>query len=148
MTLISELEKLLPLVGKISPIVATALGSPVAGLIVSALCHVFGVNSPEALTGVITTDPLAEIKIKQIEAQVTAMQAKADIQAKEIADRQDARAKKVASRDDWVIHFLALVTTIGLFGYVGCFEAGLIAFNKEVFHQLVLMETIVLMFYF
>lgn len=144
----TELQKFIPFIEKLSPLLATALGFPGAGLIVSALLHVFGVEQPEALPGAITTDPMAQIKIKQIESQVASLQAQTQVTQQEIADRQDARAKKVANRDDWIIHFIAMVVTIGFFGYLACFKAGVITYDKDTFHQLVVMETIILMFYF
>jgi hypothetical protein len=151
MTIGTELEKIIPLIAKVSPAVSTALGFPWAGIIISALCHLFGVNSPEALTAAISTDPMAQVKIKQIEAQIAQIQATAQNQQQEITDRQNAREnqlKKESDRRDWAIHFLMLITTMTFVSYVVGFKLGFISFDKEIFHNLVVMQTIVLMYYF
>ena len=62
------MNELLSLVKGIAPSIATALGSPLAGMAVSALAERFGVeNQVEAVTKAIKADPEAAMKLKQLE---------------------------------------------------------------------------------
>ena len=62
------MNELLGLVKNIAPSIATALGSPLAGMAVSALAERFGVEDEvEAVTKAIKSDPEAAIKLKQLE---------------------------------------------------------------------------------
>ena len=62
------MNELLGLVKNIAPSIATALGSPLAGMAVSALAERFGVEDEvEAVTKAIKADPEAAIKLKQLE---------------------------------------------------------------------------------
>ena len=62
------MNELLGLVKNIAPSIATALGSPLAGMAVSALAQRFGVEDEvEAVTKAIKTDPEAAMKLKQLE---------------------------------------------------------------------------------
>ena len=62
------MNELLSLVKGIAPSIATALGSPLAGMAVSALAERFGVEDEvEAVTKAIKADPEAAMKLKQLE---------------------------------------------------------------------------------
>ena len=62
------MNELLGLVKNIAPSIATALGSPLAGMAVSALAQRFGVEDEvEAVTKAIKADPEAAMKLKQLE---------------------------------------------------------------------------------
>ena len=62
------MNELLGLVKGIAPSIATALGSPLAGMAVSALAERFGVEDEvEAVTKAIKADPEAAMKLKQLE---------------------------------------------------------------------------------
>lgn len=62
------MNELLGLVKNIAPSIATALGSPLAGMAVTALAQRFGVEDEvEAVTRAIKADPEAAIKLKQLE---------------------------------------------------------------------------------
>jgi len=62
------MNELLGLVKNIAPSIATALGSPLAGMAVTALAQRFGVEDEvEAVTKAIKADPEAAIKLKQLE---------------------------------------------------------------------------------
>ena len=62
------MNELLSLVKGIAPSIATALGSPLAGMAVSALAERFGVEDEvEAVTKAIKADPESAMKLKQLE---------------------------------------------------------------------------------
>ena len=62
------MNDLISMVSKFAPSIATALGSPLAGMAVSALASRFNVaDEVEAVTKAIMADPEAEAKIKQLE---------------------------------------------------------------------------------
>ena len=62
------MNDLISMVSKFAPSIATALGSPLAGMAVSALASRFNVaDDVEAVTKAIMADPEAEAKIKQLE---------------------------------------------------------------------------------
>ena len=62
------MNDLMSMVSKFAPSIATALGSPLAGMAVSALASRFNVaDDVEAVTKAIMADPEAEAKIKQLE---------------------------------------------------------------------------------
>ena len=62
------MNELLSLVKGIAPSIANALGSPLAGMAVSALAERFGVEDEvEAVTKAIKADPEAAMKLKQLE---------------------------------------------------------------------------------
>jgi hypothetical protein len=146
----TSIEKILPLISEYSTPVATALGMPYAGVIISALCHLFGVETPDKLPDAISGDAQASIKIKQIEAEIVSIKAKSDLEQSEIDDRKSARdmSGKKVDRKDWIVHYLALLVSMGFFGYVIAFNCHYVKFDKEVFHNLVVMVTIILMYYF
>ena len=154
MSIISGLEKLLPIIEQFSPPVATALGMPYAGIIVNALCHIFGVNAPEELPGAISADTqAAQVKIKEIEAQVASIEAKSQVAQKEIEDRSSAREREkklsdAQTKSPWIIDFLVTIVTGGFFSYLILYKFGLITFDRDIFRDLFTMQTIVLMYYF
>ncbi len=106
---------------KFSPAVATALGSPVAGLVLSSLASLFKV-APENLASTIASDPLASDKIKQYEIEHSDELAKLatdDYQIDE-DDRKSAREtevklKQLTGKTDWVLSAIAIIVTIGFF---------------------------------
>ena len=62
------MNDLISMVSKFAPSIATALGSPLAGMAVSALASRLNVaDDVEAVTKAIMADPEAEAKIKQLE---------------------------------------------------------------------------------
>lgn len=62
------MNDLIAMVSKFAPSIATALGSPLAGMAVSALAERFGVEDEvEAVTKAIKADPESAIKLQQLE---------------------------------------------------------------------------------
>lgn len=106
---------------KYSPAVATALGSPVAGMVLSLLATWFHVE-PEKLAETMSTDPNTEFKIKQFELEHKESLAK--IQSTnyslEVDDRKNAREREVkfieqTGKRDWVEALIALIVVSGFF---------------------------------
>ena len=99
---------LISLVGKFSPVIGSALGTPVAGALMTVIAHVFKAN-PTDIKDIIEklkADPEAELKIKSMEAMVT--------------DLQSARNREVAFTDatkkrDWMLPVLSLLVAVGFF---------------------------------
>ena len=71
MTGLTTLESIAGMVGKSAPLLGTVLGSPLAGIGVSLLAQLFGVNPKDTdkLMEAIKNDPEAAIKIKTLEFQ-------------------------------------------------------------------------------
>lgn len=94
---------ILPIVAKSAPILASALGSPVAGLAISVIANAFGVKSDDVskLSDVLKSDPDTAFKLKQLELQHA--EALANIAASnyetEIDDRKNARERQIKLND-------------------------------------------------
>jgi hypothetical protein len=106
---------------KFSPVIATAMGSPIAGMIASLLATAFGVE-PKDLANTITNDPNAEFKLKQFELEHTEALTKiaADNYSTEVDDRKNARDReiqqeKITGKVDWVLSGIAIMVVIGFF---------------------------------
>ena len=103
-----SMKEIVDIVSKLSPIVGSALGGPVGGVIATLLAHVFGgAKDLSTLATNIQNDPEAQIKLKEIEQQ---------IQANELGDLQSARNRdeKIVSlaaspNANFVVSFIALV---------------------------------------
>lgn len=97
------------IVSKLSPVVGTALGGPMGGIIVTLLAKVFGVNNNDItnLAGVISADPEAQVKIKELEKQISDNQ----LEDMESARERDEKMVTLASAPNagFVVSFIALV---------------------------------------
>jgi len=111
MTGLTTLESIAGMVGKSAPLLGTVLGSPLAGIGVSLLAQLFGVNPKDTdkLMEAIKNDPEAAIKIKTLEFQhqEALLQLESQNYAAEVNDRTNARAREIALRD-YVPTFLAV----------------------------------------
>ena len=96
-------------VGAAAPLLATALGSPIAGTAIALLEQKFGVPAA-SLAATIAADPDAALKLQELEDQHREALASIDQQtyATEVDDRKDARAYQ-AKTGDYVPHIIALV---------------------------------------
>lgn len=105
------LEDLGNVVTKSAPLLGTVLGSPLAGVGISLLGSLFGVDPKrtDKLVEAINNDPEAVIKLKTLENQhyETLMQIASQNYVTEVDDRKNAREREVALRD-YVPTFLAL----------------------------------------
>lgn len=97
-------------IAECSPLVATALGSPVAGFVVKGLCHLFGLDSIEQLPNILLNDKTAGLKIQDFATQYEDVLRHYQT---EVDDRKDAREMERDLIDkgkvDWMIPFLVLL---------------------------------------
>lgn len=104
MTGLTTLESIANVVAKSAPLLGTVLGSPLAGVGISLLAQLFGVNPKDTdkLMEAIKNDPDAAIKIKTLAFQheEALLQLEAQNYSVEVNDRKDARAREVALRDN------------------------------------------------
>lgn len=119
----SALDGIISIVKNVSPLVAAALGSPLAGMALSLISNAFGSTSknPDEILGLIQKDPSYQLKIKQIEFdhEKDLMQIQSDDFKNEVEDRMDAR-KNETEKEKLGIHeytpaALAYILTIGVF---------------------------------
>ena len=99
--------------------------NPLAGLVVTTIADMFGADSknPEDILAKMSSDPDAETKLKQIEAeqQNVLVQARASEFSASVDDRSNARGREEAviketGKRDWVIDMIAVIVIIGFFG--------------------------------
>jgi len=97
-------------IAEASPLVASALGSPVAGFVINMLCHLFGLDSIEQLPNILLNDKTAALKIQNFASEYEDVLR--HYQA-EIDDRKDARDMERTliekGKIDWMIPFLILL---------------------------------------
>ena len=104
---------------KLAPTVASALGSPVAGMAVGALESALGVSGDDVQktieTGKLTGDQVAAIQQAEIQIKARAQELGLDFAKLTNEDRASARAMQ-ANVKSWVPPFLAISVTLGFFG--------------------------------
>ena len=100
-------------VGAIAPSIATALLGPAGGITVNLLENLFGVKSADLPTA-ISSDPDAKVKLQALADQHGEVLARLNETDEENARERDVEIIK-AGKSDWVLSFLAIVTTIGFF---------------------------------
>ena len=114
-------RKLIDLIATVAPMVATALGGPLAGVATRAIAGKLLGNEDasaeevEAALAVATGTDLA--KLKQLEYEFKAQMSDAGIEMEQIAagDRDSARDRQVRMRD-WTPSVLGAAIIIGFFG--------------------------------
>jgi hypothetical protein len=118
----------LPILAKIAPMLASAVGGPFAGIAVSAIENVFGLDktgdeaaAAAAVTGA-TPDQLLALKQADADFKVKMRALDIDEQRLGFEDVKDARAHDAAVRDH-TPSVLAYLLTAGFFGLLGtsCF---------------------------
>ena len=113
-----ESNGILDAVSKSAPLLATVLGSPLAGLAISLLASVFHTDPKDikALNEAMINDPNADLKIKEVElkhAEVLTQIASQNYLT-EVDDRKDARKNAVLYKD--FLRHMAYLVTCGFFG--------------------------------
>jgi hypothetical protein len=112
-------------VAKSAPLLATALGSPMAGIALSMLGEAFGISPtrPQDILDHLKNDPDSLAKLKEIELQHEQQLSQIALQAyqSQLTDVQNARAAKLASeqftgKKDWLVTFLVIMAVL-LFGF-------------------------------
>lgn len=106
---------------KYSPALATSIGSPIGGLVMSLLMTIFG-GDKDDLVSTIQADPNAGEKIKQLEIEHQDVLAKsqADEYRASVDDRESARQRqleeeKITGKKDNIVPILAISICLGFF---------------------------------
>jgi len=119
-------DKILPTLKAIAPTLATALGGPLAGLAVTELGKIFGIDMSQADAAsqiesqLATMTPELALALKQADQQFAIDMKKLDIDILKIdaADRDSARLMARETKD-WAPRVLAGWITCGLFSILG-----------------------------
>lgn len=145
-----DFKELLPMLSKLAPTVATALGGPLAGTAIKALGDVFGLDmsadtkeNKEALVGALkgaTQEQLMALKkadqeyeVKMAELGFKNVETIASLAA---SDRADARKRETNVKDN-TPKILAYLITIGFFGIIAFMLFGKIpSENKDILYIL------------
>ena len=115
------LGDIFPIIEKAAPILATALGSPIAGsasvIALNLLASAFGININDAnkLSTAIYADPDAAIKLKEVEEKYASFNLKIDEEDTANARDREEKIIKLTGKEDYILHFIALVIIIGFF---------------------------------
>lgn len=119
-------DSIKPILGKVAPMLGTALGGPLGGVAGAALGQALGMEgaAPEDIAkalqdGKLTPDQLLALRRAEMEfkERMAALEIKSiqDLEALEVQDRDSARKREMAVRDK-IPAILALSLTAGLFG--------------------------------
>jgi hypothetical protein len=107
------------ILGKLAPTVATCLGSPVAGMAITALESALGMKSEDIKTSIqdnkLTAEQVAAIQTAEIELKKQAQQLGLNFEKLAVDDRISARNMQAATKS-WIPGVLAIGVTIGFFG--------------------------------
>jgi len=106
-------------IGKLAPTIASALGSPVAGMAVGALESALGMTSDEVKqtveSGKLTGDQVAAIQQAELAIKARAQELGLDFAKLSYDDKASARQMQSTVKS-WVPAFLAVIVTGGFFG--------------------------------
>lgn len=109
----------------VAPTLATAFGSPLAGVAVSFLADKLGLSdksikavSDAMGTGMMTPDQIAQIKLAEIEFKKFLQTNQIDLERISAADRDSARNMQIATRS-LMPAALTILITIGFFSVLG-----------------------------
>ena len=104
---------------QIAPTIASALGGPLAGIAVTALCKAMNLNEHEVQgiiqTGKLTSDQIEQIKLAEIELKRQQQELGLDFEKLAVADSVSARNMEIVTKSH-IPAILASITTIGFFG--------------------------------
>lgn len=108
---------LLSFVGKVAPLLGTALGSPIGGIALSLIANAFGVKNSDAgeILNALQSAPDAAMRLKQLEMdhQEALLKISSQDFQTEVADKQDAR--KYAENYKGFLMLMAIMVTSGFF---------------------------------
>jgi hypothetical protein len=120
---------------KLAPTVASALGSPVAGMAISALESALGMSSEDVKQTVeankLTAEQVASIQQAEIAIKAKAQELNLDFSKLAYDDKANARDMQKTVKS-WVPPFLAIAVTLGFFGILVALMLKLTAQNPEI----------------
>ncbi len=104
----------------VAPLLGTALGGPIGGIAASLVASAFGGSSSDldGLLSKIQTDPDAQVKLRQIDAEIASINAQREQQQE--VDTAGARTQymemtKILGHPQKMIAILSLIVTVGFF---------------------------------
>jgi hypothetical protein len=104
---------------QVAPTIATALGGPLAGLAVTAIAKVIGIDEKDVQntidSGKLSADQISQIKLAEIEFQKQTQELGLNFEKLAIDDRKSSREMQIATKS-WVPSVLSMLVTIGFFG--------------------------------
>ena len=107
------------LVGELAPTIGAALGGPVGGAAAGMLANVLGCDpTPQKIEKALqqaTPEQLAEIKKAELDFEVRMKELEVDVFALETKDTQHARE---SFREDWTARAIALLSVLLFGGYI------------------------------
>jgi len=120
---------------KLAPTVASALGSPVAGMAVGALESALGMSGDDVQktieTGKLTGEQVAAIQQAELAIKAKAQELGLDFAKLGNEDRASARQMQTTVKS-WIPSFLAIIVTVGFFGILVGLMTGKIEQAAEV----------------
>lgn len=129
---------------QIAPTIATCLGGPLAGLAVTALSKLFGVDDAKVKdmieSGKMSSDQLAQLKIAEIEFQKQTQELGLNFEKLAVEDRKSARDMQIATKS-WVPPTLAILITSGFFGILVALMLGYATKSDELMIMLGSLST-------
>ena len=104
---------------QVAPTIATALGGPLAGLAVTAISKVIGIDEKDVQntidSGKMSAEQITQLKLAEIEFQKQAQELGLNFEKLATDDRKSARDMQIATKS-WIPGALALGITCGFFG--------------------------------
>ena len=114
-----KFENIKGLIGDLAPTLGAALGGPVGGAAATMLADVLGCDpTPQKIEKALqqaTPEQLAEIKKAELDFEVKMKELEVDVFALETKDTQHARE---SFREDWTARAIALVSVLLFGGYI------------------------------
>jgi hypothetical protein len=112
---------------QVAPTIATALGGPLAGLAVTAIAKVIGVDEKDVQntidSGKMSADQIAQLKLAEIEFQKSTQELGLNFESLAVDDRKSARDMQSETKS-FVPPLLAILVTIGFFGILYALMTG------------------------
>ena len=112
---------------QIAPTIASCLGGPLAGLAVTAISKVLGINESDVNktieSGKLTADQIAALKQAELQLQSQAQQLGLNFEQLAVQDRSSARSMQATTKS-WIPGSLAIFVTVGFFGILYALMSG------------------------
>jgi hypothetical protein len=119
---------------QIAPTLATCLGGPLAGLAVTALSKVFGVDSDKVKdmidSGKLSAEQIAAVKLEEIKFKEQTQALGLNFEELAVADRKSARDMQISTKSS-VPAILSYAITIGFFGILFAIMGGYANENNQ-----------------